>query len=166
MMPANVRVQLVNTRNQPVGTARRCEMRRLRMWHRAVYIFVLNSEGALCVQRRTTIKDIFPGYRDLCAGGVVDAGESFHQAAARELAEELGLKLPLTYCGEQRFADGMNAFGSVYLAHYEGQSLHLQASEVESVEWLAPQAALAVEDATPDSRQALALLIERGWIAA
>lgn len=164
MQPCDVRVQLVDDRNRPAGSARRKEMRRLRMWHRAVYIFVLDEGGRLCVQRRTQSKDIFPGCRDLCAGGVVDAGESMALAARRELAEELGLSLPLRYCLEQRFEGGMNAFGSVYLADYRNEVLTLQAEEVESVAWHSIEEALTLEDATPDSRQALLALRERGFL--
>ncbi|WP_189513965.1 NUDIX hydrolase [Kushneria pakistanensis] len=161
MGSSRVRVQIVDARNRPVGSARRCDMRRLQMWHRAVYIFVLDQHDRLCVQQRTPWKDIFPDYRDLCAGGVVDAGETMACAARRELQEELGLSLALTPCLTLHFEDGMNAFGSVFLARYRGEPMTLQASEVSSVEWLTLDEALALEDATPDSYQALKTLADK-----
>ena len=46
----------------------------------------------LYVQRRSTIKDYCPGQLDPVFGGCVGAGESYAENAARELAEELGVK--------------------------------------------------------------------------
>ncbi|REC93491.1 NUDIX hydrolase [Kushneria indalinina] len=164
MGSSHVRVQIVDTFNRPVGSARRCDMRRLQMWHRAVYIFVLDQHDRICVQRRTLWKDIFPGYRDLCAGGVVDAGETMARAARRELQEELGLSLTLMPCLTLHFKEGMNAFGSVFLARYRNEPIRLQTSEVADIEWLTLEEALAIEDATPDSHQALKTLVARGFV--
>lgn len=163
MGSSRVRVQIVDALNRPVGSARRCDMRRLQMWHRAAYIFVVDQQDRLCVQHRTPWKDIFPGYRDLCAGGVVDAGESMACAARRELQEELGLSLALNYCLNLHFEDGMNAFGSVFLARYHDQPMTLQPSEVAGIEWLTLSEALEVEDATPDSHRALKALVDQGF---
>ncbi|WP_438764364.1 NUDIX domain-containing protein [Kushneria sp. TE3] len=164
MGSSRVRVQIVNAFNRPVGSARRCDMRRLRMWHRAVYILVLDCHDRVCVQRRTPWKDIFPGYHDLCAGGVVDAGESMACAARRELQEELGLTLTLTPCLTLHFEEGMNAFGSVFLARYRNEPIRLQASEVAGIEWLTLEEALALDDATPDSHQVLRSLASKGVV--
>jgi len=67
-------------------------MRAENLPHRATYIFVLDSEGRILVQRRTDTKDLFPGYHDLAAGGVVAAGESYEECALREAEEELGIR--------------------------------------------------------------------------
>jgi 8-oxo-dGTP pyrophosphatase MutT (NUDIX family) len=58
--------------------------------HRSVSVIVLTGEGAL-FQRRSLAKDSSPGCWDLACSGHVDAGESYRDAAVRELAEELGL---------------------------------------------------------------------------
>ncbi|NIR17298.1 MAG: NUDIX domain-containing protein, partial [Desulfobacterales bacterium] len=63
-----------------------------RLPHRATYILVFNSGGELYVQKRTQTKDVFPGYYDVAAGGVVLAGESYEEGAVRELLEELGIR--------------------------------------------------------------------------
>ncbi|ART62446.1 NUDIX hydrolase [Kushneria marisflavi] len=165
MGSSRARVQIVDTLNRPAGSARRCDMRRLKIWHRAVYILVLDQHDRLCVQRRTLCKDIFPGYRDLCAGGVVDAGESMASAARRELHEELGLSLTLSWCLKLHFEEGMNAFGSVFIARYHNQPITLQSSEVEAIEWMTLSEALAVQDATPDSQQVLKALMDQGFLS-
>ena len=45
--------------------------------HRSTYVLVFNSQGDLYVQKRTLTKDVFPGYFDVAAGGVVLAGETY-----------------------------------------------------------------------------------------
>ncbi|MEG7273233.1 NUDIX domain-containing protein, partial [Pseudomonas aeruginosa] len=56
------------------------------------FSLLFNSAGELCVQRRTPSKAVYPGYWDLAAGGIVQAGEPYTDSAARELKEELGTR--------------------------------------------------------------------------
>ncbi len=160
---ADERIQLVDARNRPCGSALRVTMRRFRFWHRATYIVVLNARGELCVQRRTLTKEVFPGGLDLAAGGVVGAGEAVHLAARRELEEELGIRgVPLRHVGEFVHAEGGNhIFGSLYLARHDGP-LALQAEEVADAFWLPPAEALALKGVTPDTRQAVQALLASG----
>lgn len=160
------RIQLVDATNRPRGSASRALMRRYHFWHRATYVFVHNHRGELCVQERTLTKEVFPGDYDLATGGVVGAGEAAHIAARRELAEELGIEgVRLRPCFEFRFAEqGNHIFGSAFLVEYDG-ALCLQPEEVADVRWLSVNDALALERATPDSRLALTLMLERGWLA-
>lgn len=160
---ADERIQLVDARNRPCGSAPRAAMRRFRYWHRATYILVLNARGALCVQRRTLTKEVFPGGLDLAAGGVVGAGEAVHLAARRELDEELGIRgVPLQHVLEFRHAtDGNHIFGSAFLVHFDGP-LQLQPEEVAEVFWLPPEEALVLDGVTPDTRQAVEELLQAG----
>jgi 8-oxo-dGTP pyrophosphatase MutT (NUDIX family) len=101
--------------------------------HRATYILVFNDEGDLFVQKRTTSKDIYPGYYDVATGGVVSAGESYEDAAERELAEELGitgvrLKSHFDFFHEDA---GNRVWGRVFSCIYNGD-VTLQEEEVES----------------------------------
>ncbi|WP_136254015.1 NUDIX hydrolase [Onishia niordana] len=162
---ADEHIQLVDARNRPCGSAPRAMMRRFHFWHRATYIVVRNAKGDICVQRRTLTKEVFPGDDDLAAGGVVGAGEAVHQAARRELAEELGIRgQPLRSCGDFRYdKDGHHIYGSIYLVDYDGP-LCLQPEEVASVRWMPLKEALALETATPDTHSALGMLYAGGWL--
>jgi 8-oxo-dGTP pyrophosphatase MutT (NUDIX family) len=85
-------VAIVDEQNTVTGSASRAVMRKHCLIHRATYILVFDALGRLFVQERTLTKDIFPGYRDLCTGGVVLAGEDYEKSAIRELEEEIGLR--------------------------------------------------------------------------
>ena len=87
-------VAIVDEHNRVTGQARRAVMRAGHLIHRACYILVFNGRGELFVQKRTPNKDIYPGYYEVAAGGVVLAGESYEESAVRELAEELGISAP------------------------------------------------------------------------
>jgi 8-oxo-dGTP pyrophosphatase MutT (NUDIX family) len=84
-------VVIVDEHNAVIGNASRAVMRKEGLIHRATYILVFSSDGRLFVQDRTMTKDIFPGYHDLVAGGVVVSGEDYEESARRELEEELGI---------------------------------------------------------------------------
>ncbi len=164
---ADEAIQLVDARNRPCGSAPRALMRRFQFWHRATYVVVRNRRGDICVQRRTLTKEVFPGGLDLAAGGVVGAGEAVHVAARRELDEELGIRgVPLSHAGEFRHdRDGNHIFGSLFLVEHDGP-LTLQAEEVADAFWCSLEEALALEKVTPDTRQAVEVLIASGWLEA
>ena len=106
MNPADEIVAIVDDQNRVVGSAPRRDMRQNRLPHRSTYILVFNSHGDLCVQKRTTTKDVFPGYYDIAAGGVVLAGETYEAGARRELAEEVGIRdVPLAHHFVFHYAD-------------------------------------------------------------
>ncbi len=165
MSSAREWVQMIDASGAPCGATTRARMRKLRLWHLTSQVFVRNSAGLLCVQRRTQCKDVFPGAYDLAAGGVVAAGETVASGARREVAEELGVKgVPLTFCFEQVYADAaICARAGVFLTTYDGP-LELQESEVAAVDWLAPHKALALTPVTPDSLAALQRLLDEGWL--
>jgi isopentenyl-diphosphate delta-isomerase type 1 len=81
----------VDENDQVIGTRTRGELHRLGLRHRAVHILVFNSRNELFLQKRSASKDINPGLWDTSAAGHVDLGESYDEAARRELNEELSV---------------------------------------------------------------------------
>lgn len=126
-------VVIVDAHNHIVGAAPRREMRAKRLRHRSTYILVFNSRGELYVQKRTPTKDVFPGYYDVAAGGVVLAGETYEQGAARELEEEMGIRgVPLHRLFDFYFEDEhTRLWGCAFSCAYNG-AVVLQEEEVES----------------------------------
>jgi len=125
-------VVIVDREDNVVGSAPRSEMRARRLPHRATYILVLPSEGRLLVQKRTATKDVYPGLFDPVAGGVVLAGETYEEGAARELEEEMGISgVPLRREFKFWFEDAaIRVWGCVFSCHWSGP-VTLQGEEVE-----------------------------------
>ncbi len=150
--PGEEMVAIVDRANRVTGSATRREMRENALPHRATYILVFNSAGDLYVQRRTMTKDVYPGFLDPVAGGVVLAGESYEESAARELAEEMGIRgVPLRKEFEFWFDDAkVKVWGGAFSCVYDGE-LVLQPEEVESVTLMRPgTVAAGKEQFTPD----------------
>jgi isopentenyl-diphosphate Delta-isomerase len=89
---------LVDLDDHVVGQVRRGEAHRNpALIHRSVQVLVFTHDGRLLLQRRSASKDLFPGYYCASASGHVASGEEYATTAERELAEELGISVPLTY---------------------------------------------------------------------
>lgn len=61
--------------------------------HRVAVTVCRDERGRILVHRRSEGLSRFPGFYEVVVGGAVDAGESYEEAAARELAEELGVRV-------------------------------------------------------------------------
>ena len=93
-------------------------------WHRAFHCWILRHDGReVVLQRRSFLKDTFPGRWDASAAGHWRFLESAPEAA-REIAEELGVSVPfsaLRYCCRYRathdFPNGLidREFHEVYV---------------------------------------------------
>jgi len=167
MSAADELIDVVDEADRVLRRTTRAEMRRDNLLHRAVYILVRSSRGELFVHRRTTTKDVYPGYWDVTVGGVVGAGEDYDYAARRELAEEIGVE-----CGvveplfDVRFQDpSTQLIGRAYLARHDGP-VRLQVDEIAYGSFVALAEAERIirdEPCCPDGVQVLRrYLAERG----
>ncbi|MBA3007298.1 MAG: NUDIX hydrolase YfcD [Proteobacteria bacterium] len=153
-LPEQEMVQIVDRDNREIEILPRHLMRSRGLIHRASYILVFNAEQEIFVQKRTTTKDIYPGYWDVAAGGVVLGDESYEHSASRELAEELGVSgIPLVPLFDHYFEDARNrVWGRVFRCTHEGP-FTLQPEEVEYGRFMAIQQILQAslqEPFTPD----------------
>jgi len=84
---------IVNTDDQVIGQAERSEVHgNPDLIHRVIHILVFNSDGQIYLQKRSLTKDVQPGKWDTSVGGHLDSGESYSDAAIREMKEELGIE--------------------------------------------------------------------------
>ena len=121
MGSADELVDIVDENDNWVRTTTRADMRKNRLRHRGVFVAVLTTDLRLVIHQRSPLKDIWPSYWDIAAGGVVAAGESYEASAMRELAEELGIEAPLTELGRSYYEDDEVAlFGRGFVARHDG----------------------------------------------
>lgn len=106
VMGADELVDVVDEHDRVVRTVTRAEMRAGRLRHRCTFVLVQDAEGRVLIHLRAPTKDMWPSRWDLAAGGVVTSGEEWDVAAARELAEEVGITgVELEPLGEGRYED-------------------------------------------------------------
>lgn len=152
-------VQIVDRENRRIDTLPRHQMRARRLIHQACYILVFNTRGEIFLQKRTMDKDVYPGCWDVAAGGVVLAGESYEEAADRELLEELGIStVDLQYQFDNYFEDRDNrVWGRIFTCTHDGP-FTLQAEEIESGHFIGVDECLALNRTEPFTPDGIAIL--------
>jgi len=106
-------------------------------YHRVAVVCLFNPAGQTLIQQRTADKDVGPNLWDLTGGSVL-TGETSQQAAARELAEELGLTLDFTDQPPAASLTEGQSFLDFFLAGLpdtDPTSLVVQLEEVQAVRW-------------------------------
>ena len=132
-------VAIVDDSGRVVGSAPRSMMRRDNLPHVVVAVLVRDPAGRVYVHRRTDRKDVFPGLHDAFAAGCLRYGEEPAAAAAREVAEELGVVgVPLERLFVQRYDDASTRHVChVFTAVWDGPVTH-QPEEVAWGGWMSP----------------------------
>jgi len=92
--------------------------------HRAVAILLFDEHGAVYTQRRADWMGWYPGHWTLSVTGHVSSGETYEQAAKRELLEELGAECEPEWVAKVRTPDW--PYGDLvereYLAVFEART--------------------------------------------
>jgi isopentenyldiphosphate isomerase len=120
-MPTYPPVVVVDENDNEIGSAPLAEVWQKGLYHRIVAVFIEDDQGRMLLQLRGPNVSVYPNCWDQAAGGHVDEGQSYDQAAINELAEEIGLhNVALTTLGTYRSSrqDGeciINQFERVYL---------------------------------------------------
>jgi isopentenyl-diphosphate delta-isomerase type 1 len=114
---------IVDAADRVVGQKTRACVHRDGLRHRAVHALLFNARGEIFLQKRSLAKDLNPGVWDSSCSGHLHAGETYEQAARRELGEELGLTHPIPLrpvCKLDAQRETGNEFVWVYLGESDG----------------------------------------------
>jgi 8-oxo-dGTP pyrophosphatase MutT (NUDIX family) len=90
-------VERVDGQDRVLGVVDRGEAIEKRWLHRVATTVCRDPEGRFLVHRRPESVSRFPGQYNWLIGGAVDVGESYEEAAARELFEELRVAAPVRF---------------------------------------------------------------------
>src|SRR3990167_4836958 len=131
-------VVLVDKKDNVLGKVSRKEAHQKGLPHRVSVIYLFNDKGEILVQHR------YDGRLDHSSAGHVDPGESYLEAAQRELSEELGIKnIPLekfaTALNEELKPNGDNIKHQYTIYKCKANPVKINQEEIQKVYWAQPE---------------------------
>lgn len=116
------------------------------IWHSSIHLLIVSSDKTkTLLQKRCSLKDLYPSTWDIAVGGHISAGEDSEITIKREFNEELGLNPDnykfefVTKTKEILNNNGVDSreFVFIYVLYSDINidDITLQKEEVESVKW-------------------------------
>lgn len=132
------KVVLVDENDKVIGEISISKAHKKGLLHRVSVIYVYNSKGEVLIQHRAD-----DGRLDHSSAGHVDPGESYLDAAKRELFEELGIKnIALEKFGKalnsENRSDGNNVNHFYTLYKVKTKPIKINKEEIQKVYWAKP----------------------------
>ncbi|MBG6130694.1 isopentenyldiphosphate isomerase [Aquimarina sp. EL_43] len=106
-------------------------------FHLVIHVCIINSNNQLLIQQRQSFKKGWSNMWDLTVGGSVHSGENSYNAAEREVFEEIGYTVDLSFVRPTFTINFERGFDDYYIiiADIDISKLKLQKSEVKNVKW-------------------------------
>lgn len=127
---------IVNRDDEVVGQADKSEFGPNGHICRVAFIMLSNSKGQLLLHQRSANKKAYPLYWSGAAAGHLNAGETYDQAAHREMHEEIGVAANLEFVGKFYSHEDREMVG-VFLGRYDGE-VNVEPHEVAQVRYFTP----------------------------
>lgn len=127
---------IVNESDEVIGKIKENEQKNIRPNQlRFINILIFNDENKILVPKRSSNRKIFPNCYDFSVGGHVNSGETYEQAAYRELEEELGIKNvelnKVAYFNP--YISESNTFQTVYILNYDKAITNYDKDGIEDI---------------------------------
>ncbi|PCI90545.1 hypothetical protein COB18_00475 [Candidatus Kaiserbacteria bacterium] len=137
-----VKITFTDENDNVLGSGTKEDVWKKGIWHRVVRVYLINSKGEVLITRRAASLVSCPGKWNDSASGHVDEGETYQQAALRELNEEVGIsgiylrKISKIKCSETDESEKIkNRFTTIFTGQYDGE-VNFNPSEVEQIRWV------------------------------
>jgi 8-oxo-dGTP pyrophosphatase MutT (NUDIX family) len=159
-------VEHVDEHDRVLGIVDRDEAVRENWPHRIATTICRDREGRILVLRRAETMSRFPGYYDVMVGGAVNVGESYEQAAVRELTEELGVRVPVRFLFKFLCRQGISPIWFGVHEAVVSEALVPDPGEIGWHDWMPVDELCAVADEwvfVPGGREALRRYLESGF---
>jgi len=136
-----IEVQLVNLKDEPVGSMEKLEAHQKGLLHRAISVLIFNSKGEMLLQRRALKKYHSPGlWTNTCCSHPYPF-EIPEDAASRRLNEEMNIESKLNFAFKfiykTEFSNGLieNELDHVFIG-YSDETPHLNTDEAVAFRWV------------------------------
>jgi len=142
-------LDIVDAQDAVIGTMWRSQRERPEHWHfRSVFAFLKNSEGKVCILRRSANKSYLPLHWSL-VGGCVSSGEDYDVAVVREIAEEINMDVDiatLSYLGHVTPTEfGGRFFTKVYEIRVDSFQINYNPEDFCEYRWIFPHELLELQ---------------------
>lgn len=149
------KIVIVDKNDNVIGSAEKLDVLQKGLIRRIVRIFLFNSKGELFLQWRSKKMETYPETWDQSAGGHVDEGETYLQAAKRETSEELGIhvenfeEIGKCYLEDDYKGRKIKEFSMVYKIVYDGD-ISIDNDEVAKGMWFSLEEVDRLVDESPE----------------
>lgn len=132
-----MKIPIVNENDEVIGEEERLIIHRDGFKHREIHVWLVTPDKKFIFQKRGEHQDTWPGFWDVTVGGHVDTDkETYEETAERELFEETGVHLPLTFI-MKRYSESFdpntsnynNVFRATFAGLYKGDIKDLKIEE-------------------------------------
>jgi isopentenyl-diphosphate delta-isomerase len=129
-------IDAVDRGDRPVETVKRGDVFALRANFRVAHVLVFDHSGQLLIQRLAGTRERHPLMWGSSVACYLFSGESYHDAAARRLPEELGLSGPLRWIGKTSMNDNScEKFIGVFSAILDGP-FNIDRSHISDIKFI------------------------------
>ena len=140
MINTNELLYVVDEFDTPLAPKTRREAFEKGFWRRTAQVWVLNKQGQLLCQKRSSKKDLGPGLWEVTVGGHIGHQDNYFTGAAREVCEETGLPVKpsdLNFVKIYR-DDKMREFRGIFYYITDAKLHHItpEEEEVDKVKFL------------------------------
>src|SRR3989338_1724526 len=132
-MDKQEKYDVIDENENVIGQATFDEINEKKLLHKITRVLIFNSKGELLLQKRSMKVYYNPGRWTSSSSGKVNFGESYEEAAGRELKEELGIETKLTFLFKVRESEDVLA--GIFKGFYDKEIKH-ETWEIEKVEFM------------------------------